>query len=221
MSLDIILYAIIAVVLLVRLWSVFGRRNDDEQQRPNPFVMPAPPTDDAKPALPSGMPGAPEIPLLLQPFHAAPASLAGGLEQIKALDPVFDEKTFLQGARTAFTMIVEDFAKGDMNRISRLLGPNVLPHFQNAIEARRKASQTMESKINRIRDAETTAAHVEDSRAIITVRFVSEQENVLRDAGGKVIGGEAGRVEEITDFWTFARDAKSNDPNWILVETRS
>src|SRR5271155_5521026 len=130
MNLDIILYAIIAVVLLARLWSVLGRRNDDEKQRPNPFVIPAPgPQDDKKPALAPGQQGTAETPVLLQPFHAAPASLAGGLEQIKTLDPSFDEKVFLQGARSAFTMIVEDFAKGDMNRIGRLLGPDVLPHF--------------------------------------------------------------------------------------------
>ncbi len=221
MSLDIIIYALVAVVLLVRLWSIFGRRNNDEQQRPNPFVMPAPPQDGSKTSLPAGAPGMPELPVLLQPFRSAPSSLAGGVEQIKELDPSFDEKTFLQGARTAFTTIVEDFAKGDMNRITRLLGPNVLPHFQKAIEVRRQAGQTMESKVDRIRDADLTSASTDGSRAILTVRFVSEQQNALRDAGGKVIGGEAGKIEEITDLWTFTRDTNSGDPNWILTETRS
>src|SRR3984885_484 len=159
MSLDIILYVIIAVVLLARLWSVLGRRNDDEQQRPNPFVMPAP-QDSAKSALPVDAAGSVKTPAL-PVFRSAPDSLAGGLEQIKALDPSFDEKTFLQGARNAFTMIVEDFAKGDLDRIGRLLGPGVLPRFQQAIEARRKASQTMETKITRFKDVETAAAHVE------------------------------------------------------------
>jgi predicted lipid-binding transport protein (Tim44 family) len=219
MDLDTLLYAIIAVVLLGRLWSVFGRRNNDEQQRPNPFVMPAPkPQDDNSSVIPPGMT---DIPMLLPPFQAAPASLAGGLQQIGTLDPAFDEKTFLQGARGAFKMIVEDFAKGDLGRIAQLLGPNVLPRFQEAIEARRKSGQTMESRVTAIREAETTAARVEDTRAIITVRFVSEQENALRDSGGKVIGGAAGKIEEVTDLWTFARDTKSSNPNWILIETRS
>ena len=223
MSVDTLFYAVIAVVLVVRLWSVLGRRNDDEPQRPNPFVIPAPGAkDEKKTELPAtASPDVPEIPLLLRPRHAAPASLAGGLEQIKTLDPSFDEKTFLQGARTAFTMIVEDFAKGDLSRIEPFLGPNVLPHFRNAIEARRKAGETMESKIMRIRNAESAAARTEDQRAIITVRFVTEQENILRDAQGKIIGGEAGKVEEITDLWTFTRDSKSDDPNWILTETRT
>lgn len=226
MSIDTIFYAIIAVVLLVRLWSVLGRRNDDEKQRPNPFVTPAPDLKDSQKNDPKAIRSAvvdtiADAYIALRPTHAAPASLTGGLEQIRTLDPSFDEKVFLQGARAAFTMIVEDFAKGDMNRIGRLLGPGVLPHFQNAIEARRKAGQTMESRIVRIRDAETVTARTEDARAVITIRFVSEQENTLRDASGQVINGEAGKVEEITDLWTFARDTKSGDPNWILTETRA
>jgi predicted lipid-binding transport protein (Tim44 family) len=221
MNLDIILYAIIAVVLLARLWTVFGRRNHDEKQRPNPFVMPAPgPQDGKKTAISSDPRASAETPLLLQ-SSAAPASLAGGLEQIKALDPSFDEKAFLQGARSAFTTVVEDFAKGDLDRIGRLLGPAVLPHFQAAIEARRKAGQVMESRVTRIRDAETAAASTDNVRSVITVRFVSEQENVLRDMRGQVVGGEAGKIEEVTDLWTFARDIKSSDPNWILIETHS
>lgn len=221
MSLDIIIYAVIAVVLLARLWAVLGRRNDEDQQRPNPFITPPPPPSNEADAtlVPGRIRTGETSPMLLQPFKSAPTSLAGGLEQIKALDASFDEKQFLQGARQAFTMIVEDFAKADMARITRLLGPTVLGHFQNAIEARRKAGQTMESKIIRIKDAETAAAKVDGTQAAMIVRFVSEQENALRDSGGQVIGGEAGKVEEITDLWTFARDTKSLDPNWILVET--
>lgn len=223
MDLDIILYAIIAVVLFARLWSVFGRRNDEDTQRPNPFAAPPTPPANAQDASFAGADPAvsPNGALLPKPLLAAPASLAGGLEQIKILDPSFDEKQFLQGARTAFTMIVEDFAKSDLSQIERLLGPEVLPHFRQAIEARRDAGQVMESKILRIREADTFAAQVDDSRAIVTVRFISEQENVLRDAEGHVIGGNPDQVEIITDIWSFARDVKSSDPNWILIETKS
>jgi predicted lipid-binding transport protein (Tim44 family) len=220
MDLDIIIYAVVAVILLARLWTVFGRRNDEDKERPNPFAAPLQPPRDETPAqgaVPGNAPVA--LPPLLQPFRAAPASLAGGLEQAKALDANFDEKQFLQGARQAFTMIVEDFSKGDLSRITRLLGPDVLPHFRASIDACVAAGQVMESKINNIREAETAAAKVDGTTITITVRFVSEQENVLRDASGHVIGGEVGRVEEITDLWTFARDTTSSDPNWILVET--
>jgi predicted lipid-binding transport protein (Tim44 family) len=219
MDLDIVIYAIIAALILARLWTLFGRRNDDEPQRPNPFITPASRSQEDENVAPD--PTKQRMSQLLKLFQTAPASLAGGLEQIKMLDPSFDEKQFLQGARAAFTIIVEDFAKGELGRITRLLGPDVLPHFKEAIEARRQAGQTMENKIARIRDVETTAARVEDACAFITVRFVSEQENVLRDAHGTVIGGSEGKLEEITDHWIFSRDTKSTDPNWILAETKS
>jgi predicted lipid-binding transport protein (Tim44 family) len=219
MDLDIVIYAVIAALVLARLWSLFGRRNDDEPQRPNPFLTPAPRADDEAKA--------PEqrakllLSSVLKPSLPPPTSLAGALETTRQLDPSFDEKQFLQGARSAFTTIVEDFAKGDMSRIGRLLGPQVLPHFENALAARRKAAQTLESKIIRFKDVEISAARMDDTRSFLTVRYISDQQNILRDSSGTPIGGAEGQVEEITDFWTFSREMKSSDPNWILVETRS
>src|ERR1700722_3935442 len=96
--LDIVIYALIACVLLVRLWSLFGRRNDDERQRPNPFATPAPGAEEDAPfQIERGKndgvrPG-------FGPMALAPASLAGALEQIRQMDPAFDEKTFLSDAR--------------------------------------------------------------------------------------------------------------------------
>ena len=219
MPFDTLLYAIVAVVILIRLWSVFGQRNDGESQRPNPFTPLAPKTDEppsAGPALALDKPVT-----ILSPFRAAPESLAGGLEQIKNLDPTFDEKKFLDGARSAFTMIIDDFAKGDLSRCERLLGPAVRPHFQAALDARRQANQTAESRIARFRDVETAAAKVDGKIAFLTVCFVTEQENIVRDAAGQILHGGIGKIEEITDLWTFARDTSSLDPNWRLVETRS
>jgi predicted lipid-binding transport protein (Tim44 family) len=222
MDLDIVIYAVIAAIVLVRLWSLFGRRNDDDPQRDNPFAAPASTTDVKEDIMKkSGQAARPQLTSTMKPFQAPLASLEGALEQTRVLDPTFDEKQFLQSVRSAFTMIVEDFAKGDMSRITRLLGPQVLPHFEKALEVRRGASETMESKIIRFKDVEISSARVEDKRSFLTVRFISEQQNVLRDASGKAVGGNEGQIEEITDFWTFARDVKSSDPNWILVETRS
>lgn len=217
---DIAIYALIACVLLLRLWSVLGRRNDDEPQRPNPFATPAAPEEDAKFQLDPGGPEKSAQPALGQSIFA-PASLAGTLEQIKQMDPSFDEKTFLQDVRANFTAIVTGFGKGDLAEIEPLLGPTVFPGFKSAVEARQKAGETFESRIERIRDAEVTTASMGESRAFITVRFTSEQENILRDASGKVLHGTPGQTEEIIDLWTFARDVKTAGTQWQLVETRS
>jgi predicted lipid-binding transport protein (Tim44 family) len=219
--LDIIIYALIAVVLLVRLWAVFGRRNDSDRQRPNPFITPAPGVRDDEDVMVLAergrKPGAPP----LAPLAAAPQSLQGTLDAIKQLDPSFDEKQFLQNMRTLFTKIVDAFAKGDLADVKAYLGPVVLSRFAAAIAARKAAGETLSCRIVRIRDAETAAARLEDSRVFITMRIVSEQENILRDTAGEIVSGAAGKVEEITDLWTFARDMKSPNPAWQLVETKS
>jgi predicted lipid-binding transport protein (Tim44 family) len=216
---DIIIYGVIAVVLLVRLWAVLGRRNEeDRQRRPNPFAAPAPgPADDDSGAIvrqqPRGNMSTPLTPILI-----APLSLAGGLEQIKQIDTSFDEKQFLQDAKGTFSSVVGAFAKGDLSNVKDQLGAAVLPHFAAAINVRQKAGETLENKVNRVREAEVTAARVESNRAVIAVRFVSEQENILRDAAGNILSGAAGKPEEITDLWTFARDSKTG---WQVIETKS
>jgi predicted lipid-binding transport protein (Tim44 family) len=213
MDTDVIVYAVIAVLILARLWTVLGRRNGGDGARPNPFAAPG----TQGPIAPS-KPGAPLSP----PASHAPAhSLMGELEQIKTVDPAFDEKQFLRGAKEAFARIVAAFAGGDLTACDKLFGSKVMARFQNSIDARKQAGQTLQSKLVRVRDAETAAASLEGVQATITVRFVTDQQNILRDAGGHVIGGAEGRVEEITDLWTFTRDLKSGNPDWVLIETKS
>ncbi len=229
--LDIIVYAAIAAFVLMRLWSVLGQRHDDEPQQPNPFVKPAPRSGaddedgllirdkkklqedavDESLALP---------PPILAPVGPAPASLAGGLAQIQAMDPAFDEKKFLQGAKAAFAMIVEDFAKGDLTRTGRLLAPVVLENFTKAIAARQAAGQTLECRIEQVKDADLVAVRLEGSRAFVTVRFTSHQINLLRDTAGAVLSGQPNHAEEVEDVWVLSRDLKAEDPNWMLVETK-
>ena len=219
MSIDIIIYALVAAVLLFRLWSVFGQRSDDEVNRPNPFVVPPPQEIKADTKFQDKI-QAQETTPTLKLTTTAPASLAGSLEQIRVLDTGFDEKKFLQGARQAFAVIIENFSHDNLSYVQRLLGPNVLPHFQDAIVARQKAGQKLQNKIVSIVDAEVAAARTEGTKLFIVVRFVSHQENTLYDQSGQVIGGHVGKVEEVTDLWEFGRDSQSPDPNWILVETR-
>jgi predicted lipid-binding transport protein (Tim44 family) len=222
--LDIIIFAVIAAFLLTRLWSVLGRRDDDGPQRSNPFATPAKPQQDEEDVM-----VLPDRAKALPPPGAtsayAPDSLAGVLERIREIvgptPSPFDEKEFLQGAKTAFAMIVGDFAKGDMARSARILAPPVLERFRKAIGDRVAAGQTLEHRMDRIADAGVTAARLEGDRALVTVDFTSHQVNVTRDAQGNVMAGTPGRAGEIHDRWIFARDLKSADPNWQLVETEN
>jgi predicted lipid-binding transport protein (Tim44 family) len=208
-----VIFAVIAVVLLARLWSVFGSRNEDEPQRPNPFIPQTPPVVTVPP---EEAPALPRMPPVLLP----PNSVAGGLAQIKTIDPAFDEKKFLQQARQIFTSVVETYASGAMAGIALMLSPQLLAHFQKSVDARIGSGQTAQSRVEAIKDADTVAARAEGSTGFITVKFISMQENILRNAQGNVIGGAVGKTEEVTDIWVFSRDTATADSPWIVVETR-
>ncbi|HUK59980.1 MAG TPA: Tim44/TimA family putative adaptor protein [Stellaceae bacterium] len=204
---DILLFAAIAGFLVFRLRSVLGRRTGLEQRR-DPFQAPPPP--QAQPAPPPR--------LRAINGDAAPAGPAAAL---KAADPSFSDDAFLTGARGAFELIVKAFAAGDKATLEPLLSQEVSQSFVGAIEARRAANETMETKLVALKSAEITDSAVEGSSGFVTVKFVSDQTNVTRAADGKVVEGDADRVDEHIDFWTFARSLRARDPNWMLVATKS
>lgn len=221
--LDIIIFAIVAIVIALRLRAALGQRHDDEPRRPNPFGVPkAGKEEDDEGLVLSPRPEAVASPaerLALAPV-LAPDSLAGGLMLIKQQNASFDEKTFLQGARAAFSLIVGAFAKGEIETLRKLLGPDVHAAFTRAITLRLAAGQRLETNILKIKEAEITRARQTGDVARITVRFVSEQCNTTYDAAGTVVEGGADQREEIEDIWSFARDSRQGDLNWLLVETR-
>ena len=118
-------------------------------------------------------------------------------------------------------MIVEAYAAGDKATLRPLLADKVYRGFDGAIDQRQAAGQTLETQLTAVPAAEVVGAEMDASRARITVRFKSEQINLLKDAEGKIVEGDPRTAEEVIDLWTFERDTASPDPNWTLVETRT
>lgn len=219
---EIILFAMIAAFLVLRLRSVLGKRTGSERQRPDPF---RPPPRDAEGKVVQ-LPGRKEVEDVVARAEKAEAPkpstpLEAGLTQISLADPSFSLQSFGNGARIAFEMILGAFASGDLAAVRKMMSDEVLSRFSHEIKSRKDSGQTLEATLVGIREAEVITARMEGRTATVEVRFVSEQINVLRDKEGKTIGGEPNKVSVVTDIWTFARDARSRDPNWILVATQS
>lgn len=217
--LDIILFAMVAAFLVLRLRSVLGRRTGNERPRIDPIsqrgqdreadsnVVDLPPrAADAK---------APAVEI--DPSDP----LAAGLARIGIADNAFDPAGFLQGSRAAFEMIVQAFANGDTATLRTLLADDVYENFAEAIRQRTDAGQALTTTIVGIRSADIVEADMDDRNAVVTVKFVSEQVNVTHDSEGRVVDGDPNQVTDITDIWTFRRDTSVRDPNWKLAETRS
>ena len=118
-------------------------------------------------------------------------------------------------------MIVASFADGDAKTLRPLLSNDVFEDFAGAIREREEQNQTLETTLVGIKEAEVEEAELQGRTAFVTLRFVSEQINVIKDSEGRIVEGDPSEVTQITDIWTFARNTRSRDPNWTLVATRS
>ncbi|MBM3582635.1 MAG: Tim44 domain-containing protein [Alphaproteobacteria bacterium] len=226
---DIIFLAMVAVFLALRLRNVLGRRDGHEGGYRDPFCpAPAPERRADSPA--SDSDNVIRLPNRSEEVEAAEriakaahgnATLADGLTQIKLADPGFDPEAFAKGARGAFEMILEAFAKGKLDGVKPILSPDVLANFEQAVKARHEAGETLENTLVGIRSAEIAEAYMDGRNAVVAVRFTSDQINVTRDREGRVVSGDASAVTAVVDLWTFQRDTRSRDPNWILVATES
>lgn len=213
---DIILLAMVAGFLILRLRSTLGRRTGHEQ-RPESFK-----TNDNVVNLPRPDVRDADAPVSrdIDPEYVG-TPLEEGLTQITLSDPHFTVDTFMNGAGSAFEMIVNAYAAHDTDTLKPLLADDVYSSFAAAIQDREDSGEVMETELILIKPVKLEEATVEDRLATVAVRFESEQVNVIKDAEGQVIDGDPEQVESVTDIWTFQRNLSSSDPNWLLVATRS
>jgi predicted lipid-binding transport protein (Tim44 family) len=217
---DIILFAMVAGFLILRLRSVLGRRTGEERPpSQDPFgrrrLETRAQNDDKVVQLPD------------QTGRRNPEAetagkgdpLTGALTQIQIADPSFQTAQFLKGASAAFEMIVAAYAKGDAAALRPLLNDEVYAGFSSAIAEREKSGHKLESSLVRIVSADLVGARIDGRVAFVTVKFVTEQVNVTRDTTGAVVEGNPDKPTTVTDIWTFARNTRARDPNWTLVET--
>lgn len=220
---SLIVFAALAVFVIWKLRSVLGIRID-RNAPPARYQPPRP-----SPAGPAPLPGAAPLTEASTAANMANrwegiaekgvAAAWAGLDAIAAVDPGFDGKAFLDGARRAYEMIVSAFAKGDRDTLRALLSKDVFDGFASEIARREEQGETMETAVVAIDSATVDAARAAAGRNEITVRFATRLMSVRRDREGETIDG--GQTRKIVEHWTFARDQKASDPNWKLVATQA
>lgn len=217
---DIILFAMIAAFLVYRLGSVLGKRTGHEQQGREPFGRVGNKDASASESSNDNVVAMPQQ--AAQPEEEPDTPLGAAITQIKLADASFTRKGFLDGARAAFEMVITAFALGDMKTLQSLLSEEVYDNFAQAIKSREQMHQTRETTLVGIDVAEIIEAKFEDMRkALVTVKYISQQVNATRDAQNNVVEGDPNAIEKVTDIWTFERDTRASDPNWRLVATLS
>ena len=219
----------VAVFVLFRLRSVLGTRTGTERppverRKPAPAesaeetVVPLRPRGTAAPELDDER-RARKTEAEIEQFSHGDAELAAGMRAVVEADPSFTPKSFLDGAKQAYEMIVTAYAAGDRAMLKNLLEKDVFEGFQRAIAEREAAGQSVDFTFVGLPKVEISEAEYDRKNVLITVRFHAEVVSATRDKDGNLVDGNADQVQTIADEWTFARNPKSRDPNWKVVTT--
>ena len=213
--LEIVLLAMVAAFLGLRLYSVLGRRAEQEEE-----VVPQRFDAEDKPAgIPRPAPAGPVVAPRPPELDGVMPAVERGLREIAAADNSFNISQFLEGARGAYRMVLEAFWKGDRETLRELCDDDVYDGFIAAIEAREAAGETLENTLIRIEETRIHSASLDGRMARIALLFVADIAALTRDKDGNVIAGSLDDAIESRDVWTFSRNVSARDPNWLLDET--
>ncbi|WP_226372734.1 Tim44/TimA family putative adaptor protein [Allosphingosinicella flava] len=212
MTVEIVLLAMVAVFAGLRLYAVLGRRTGHEQQ---PVLRPKTMASVDTPAPVQDLPA--------ERFEtnglAYEKSAETGIRALIAADPSFDVARFLEGAQSAYRMILEAFWTGNRAELDELVDGEAQQAFEEAIAAREAEGLTLNNRLIAIDKAVIESVELSGRTAFVSVRFDADIAAVTRDRDGNVVAGSLSDAIETHDIWTFQRDLGSADPNWMLVET--
>ena len=234
---------IVAVIVVLKLRSVLGRRTGDEEARVERFraeraqqgtaaasspdnvvAMPRRERDGAATA-PTAEVTQADAEERIKTYPSVEAGARNGLIEVARLDPAFDPDTFIRGAKQAYEMIVTAFAEGNRKLLKDLLSRDVYEGFTRAITDRESREEQVDQSFVGIDKADILDSEVKSGIASITVRFVSQLISATRDKAGAIISGDPQRIKEVTDVWTFSRDLSSararQNLNWRLIATQA
>lgn len=225
MQLDIIIFAVITVLLILRLKSVLGVKDDDSNSEPHIII---------KSSLDDGLGKILDLNTKTMLFESNEnvkldldetllrgdiEQIKEGLEEISEVDKGFNLSEFIEGAKYAFEIIVTAYSSGDRAELKPLLSPKLFEGFDKAISRREEQNRVEETNIKNI-EVFVSDAHLKGTMAYVTIDYDVEKTTIVKE-DGEVITGDEDSISTSQDIWTFTRDTRSEDPNWILIETKA
>ena len=195
--LDILILAIIAGIVLLRLRSVLGRRTGHEKTDKSSFNYETPQQTQTEKVI-----------------EIKPESDTSSRE-----DGWFDKDDFLKGASNAYETIVTNFENGNKEALKPLLSSDVMESFSSVIDERNSKSESVEFNFIGIEKSEIVHKDLKKNPMEVSVRFISEMITCIKNSKDEVISGSLNQVQKITDVWTFEKNQKSKGSNWLLAAT--
>ena len=192
--LDIILLAMLAGFVILRLRNILGRKTGHQEKSTNRYLH--------------------------KGLEAVKDKDIENNEAIKT-DNVDEEakKQFLKGADIAYEQIITSFAKGDKQSLKSLLGKSLYSDFSEVINERQKKELKYETTFIGIKSSKIQEFKKIENIYKVTVNFVSEIITCVKDKNNKIIEGNPDTIKTVNDVWKFSKNMWSQDPTWYLVET--
>lgn len=211
----IVILALVALFIGLRLYSVLGERTGHEQQQP--ILKPADSEAVVEPRV--DRPSVTQAPISDANDLAYLPTAGPGVRALLAADPSFDVARFLEGAKSAYQMVLEAYWRGDSAALRPYVDDHVFETFDGAIKQREKDGLVLDNRLVNIEQVLITEALSEREVAVVTVRFEADIAAVTRNKDGEVVAGSLSDAVQTRDLWTFRRSIASRDPNWLLIET--
>lgn len=246
MTIDILIMALVAVFILLRLRSELGNTNEDDDQGPNqdgrnpdgrnsggrfPRSRFNQPQDQHREPVNIDQDRAPigsrdhvlhEVTDQPDQPDQAPAfssDVMAGFEDIGRRDRQFNPTQFMDGARSAYPMILQAFWSGDLDTLKSFLSEDVYSSFSGAVEARQEQDITVDNRFISLDECQVISADLIGTTAEIGVKFTADIIATSKDSAGRIVEGDPSDPVTVHDIWTFSRDVKSHEPNWTLTGT--
>jgi len=189
---DIILLAMFAGFIILRLRNILGRKTGHQGKPTSRYF-------------PSGM-------KTLQDIENNEAIKTGNVEEEA-------KKQFLKGADVAYEQIITSFAQGDKKSLKGLLGKDLFTDFSEVIDGRKKKQLKYETTFIGIKSSKILEFKKIENIYKVTVNFVSEIITCVKDKNNQIIEGNPDTIKTVHDIWKFSKNMWSQDPTWYLVET--
>lgn len=215
---DIIFFAVVAVYLGLKLFSVLGKKNEQDSKieiRKASIAMPEFQVERESAQQKAAVVQAEKN--KLENFTFLDENAKNGVKEIIEKDPSFALESFVEGAKMALEMLFKAFSTGDKKTLKQLLADDIYPGLEKQLDEHTNQNLVHIKSLVAIENVEIASASVAGSRAKIGLKFLTEQISVTKDSNGNIVSGNPKAIETVEDFVEFERNTRSSNPNWSIT----
>ena len=215
---DILILAMIAIFIINRLRNVLGKKTGNESDIVEKFTQRKNTFKESEPDSISNQKVSKLNNSIKKNLHSN-KKINYAINEILKIDNNFEINSFCDGAKKAFEFILTEYSNSNLKALEKLVSKNIFKAFENQINLRSKKKEELEITVISVKNPEIKGVNLEKKYiAYFKLLFESEQVQITKNSRGEIVDGDNNQILQIKEIWTFSKNLKNNDPNWILEE---